>query len=614
LHKYFIAAFLTLLFAAHLFGAPVSIGSNTKKINIYEHSEVFIDKGAKHTLLIVQKSPSLFKPTSTKFGSFGYPSKDAIWVKFILHNTSQSSINKLLVFSNPFTDIINLYIFKQGQFTEIRSGILQKKEFGNTLQFTFPIILQADETATYYLQIMPRTGSLVFDLTIDDDKHFYIDETSRQMLLFLFFGAMAALIIYNLLLFSVSRDSVYVYYSLYLFAMTLQHLSLSGIISYLLPFENKSIVELEASLSVHYVNFVAISCILFTRKFLSTNQYKKIDILLISYAFLTLLISLVSTKDNYLLDLGVHSGFILIVILEAVGVYAYIKQNRQALYYIVAWSIPLSGVLALISYRSNVFDIISTFPYFFETTIVIEGILFSVILANKLNEMKQEKLKLSNELIQQQQTEQIRLSNLINERTQALNEALKTQKILLHELHHRVKNNMQFITSLYALKLHNSGDPKIDEKLKDIESKIKSMGHVHEMLYQQEDIEYIEATSYYEKLLNEISKVFDLKNIHIKIDTDHIILNTYEAIYCGLILNELIINAVKYAFEADSGEIVITIRSQDDKKVLEVMDNGKGLKDEDFNRSFGLLMVKSLAVEQLKGSFKHIGSHFIICF
>jgi two-component sensor histidine kinase len=79
-------------------------------------------------------------------------------------------------------------------------------------------------------------------------------------------------------------------------------------------------------------------------------------------------------------------------------------------------------------------------------------------------------------------------------------------------------------------------------------------------------------------------------------------------------LNELIINAVKHAFESDGGEIVITIRSQDDKKVLEVYDSGKGLKNEDFNRSFGLLMVKSLSVEQLKGSFEHLGSHFIICF
>jgi two-component sensor histidine kinase len=206
------------------------------------------------------------------------------------------------------------------------------------------------------------------------------------------------------------------------------------------------------------------------------------------------------------------------------------------------------------------------------------------------------------------------LNNLVNERTQSLNEALQTQKILLHELHHRVKNNMQFITSLYALKLYNSGDPKIDEKLKDIESKIKAMGHVHEMLYQQDDIEYIEAKLYFEKLINEISKGFDFKNISIKMDTDHIVLNAYEAIYCGLILNELIINAVKYAFESDGGEIVITIYVQDEKKVLEVADNGKGLKDEDFNRSFGLLMVKSLSVEQLKGSFEHSGSHFIIRF
>jgi two-component sensor histidine kinase len=603
-----------LFFSFHLFGASISIDSNTTKVNIYKNSEIFIDKGNKYTISTLKKSPSLFKPTLSQYGSFGYPLEDTIWVKFVLHNTSKTAIQKLLVFSNPFTDIINLYTDDQKQINEVKSGILQKKEFDNTLQFAFPLSLQSNDTTTYYLQLMPRTGSLLFNLTVEDNKHFYIEETSRQMILYLFFGAMFALIIYNALLFTISRDSVYLYYSLYLFAITLHHLSLTGIISYLLPYGNKTAVAFEASLSVHYATFVAVTCILFTRSFLSTKQYKKIDNMLIAFILLTLSISILSTPEHYFLSLAIYNGFFLTLVLEFVGIYAYTQNNKQARYFIIAWTISLSGIFSLIAYRANIFDILSTFPYYFEATLFAEAILFSIVLANKLNHLKHEKLILTKELIDQQRNEQTRLSNLVNERTGELNEALSTHKILLHELHHRVKNNMQFITSLYALKLQDSNDLKINEKLKDIESKIKSIGHVHEMLYQQNDIDCIEAKIYFKKLIDEISKAFDISNITIKISADQTILNAYESIYCGLILNELIINAIKYAFDNGDGEISIIIKDENNSKRLEVYDSGKGLNANDFNRSFGLLMVKSLAEEQLKGSFEYDGTRFIISF
>lgn len=615
MYKLLVTYLFCIFFHPNAWCEIISVDQNISYVNVFESSQVFIDKNSTYSIDKITRPGIVFQAVQKSYGSFGYPSKDTIWIKFSLRNKSENTIQKLLVFSNPIIDIANLYSIKNSHEIKYASGILQKREFNNFLQFIFPISLQPYEQIDYYLELKPKTASLVFNLSLEDSKNFYKNEVFNQMVLFLFFGAMTALLVYSLLLFIISRDNVYFFYSLYLFAIILQHLSLSGVMSYLLPYDNKDIVAFEASLSVHYVNFVAIACVLFTRSFLLTQQYKVLDKVLLLAVIFILGISAVNSDENYLLNVAVYSGFILILLLEFVGIYAYYQKNKQALYYIVGWTISLSGIFVLVAYRANIFDLLSIFPYYFEATLLIEAILFSIVLANKLNNLKQEKLSLNQELILQQQSEQIRLHNLINERTKELSEALQTHKVLLNELNHRVKNNMQFITSLYALKLHGFGDPLIEEKLKDIESKIQSMARVHEMLYQQHSIDRIEAKDYFQTLVDEISKAYDITKIDIQISVEQIYLNVYESIYCGLIINELIINAVKYAFDnVGCGRINIVMQYCDGKKIVEIFDNGRGLKNEDLERSFGLLMVRSLVEEQLKGSLMQEGSKFSIAF
>ncbi len=158
---------------------------------------------------------------------------------------------------------------------------------------------------------------------------------------------------------------------------------------------------------------------------------------------------------------------------------------------------------------------------------------------------------------------------------------------------------MLFITSLYALKLNENADKKMEEKLHDVERKIHAMSIVHQMLYNQKNLESINAKEYFEKVIENIKNSFELENISFKLNINTI-LDIEEAIYCGLIVNELVTNAIKYAFDGKEGCISISLNNYKKGILLEVSDNGKGLIKSD-KMTFGQMMVESLAIEQLEG-------------
>jgi two-component sensor histidine kinase len=166
---------------------------------------------------------------------------------------------------------------------------------------------------------------------------------------------------------------------------------------------------------------------------------------------------------------------------------------------------------------------------------------------------------------------------------------------------------MQFITSLYALKLNDNNDEFIQEKLYDVERKIHAMSIVHQMLYNQKDIVNIDAKEYFEKVLQNIKESFELENITFELDINTF-LDIEEAIYCGLIVNELVTNAIKHAFDSSGGIIKISLNSVNNGTLLEVSDNGVG-KSANTKANFGEMMVESLATEQLEGKLQVVVDH-----
>ncbi|MCK9151500.1 PAS domain S-box protein [Methanobacterium alcaliphilum] len=188
--------------------------------------------------------------------------------------------------------------------------------------------------------------------------------------------------------------------------------------------------------------------------------------------------------------------------------------------------------------------------------------------------------------------------------------SLKEKEILLKELHHRVKNNMQIISSLIGLQSEQVDDRKTRAMFEDSKNRIKSMAIIHENLYTS-DIEEVNFSQYVESLVQTLEKSYNSKkrNIGVDIDVDNVVNDMDQSITCGLILNELISNCFKYAFPYQDEnhkkpKIMIKAYNNGKNTIINVKDNGIGVPaDLDFKKtdSLGLQIVCTL-VAQLGGT------------
>ncbi|NJD51947.1 MAG: PAS domain S-box protein [Candidatus Methanoperedens sp.] len=201
--------------------------------------------------------------------------------------------------------------------------------------------------------------------------------------------------------------------------------------------------------------------------------------------------------------------------------------------------------------------------------------------------------------------------------------SLKEKEVLLREIHHRVKNNMQIISSLLSHQMDNITDKNITEIFIDSQNRIISMSLVHEKLYHSRDLRNIDFGEYINDLGASLFQSYNIhpENIKLNINVNNIYLDIDHAIPTGLIINELITNSLKYAFPKDiKGEITIIFRSKGEILQLVVGDNGIGFpKDLDFRktRSLGLHLVTILTENQLHGKIdmnSNKGTEFIIEF
>ena len=202
--------------------------------------------------------------------------------------------------------------------------------------------------------------------------------------------------------------------------------------------------------------------------------------------------------------------------------------------------------------------------------------------------------------------------------------SLKEKEILLQEIHHRVKNNMQVISSLLKLQSDSYNDERIKKPLLESQNRVKAMAAVHENLYKSKNLSSISILPFLKELTTSILASYQLssENITLEIDSDEIFINIEQASPLGLIVNELVSNSLKHAFtDGHKGEIHINLkRVNEDHIHLCFSDDGIGLPVSlDWRNldSLGLKLVLNLAENQLDGSIKmevNNGTQFDIIF
>jgi PAS domain S-box-containing protein len=210
----------------------------------------------------------------------------------------------------------------------------------------------------------------------------------------------------------------------------------------------------------------------------------------------------------------------------------------------------------------------------------------------------------------------------IKETEHKLLQTIDDKNILLKEVHHRVKNNMSIITSFLELQSIHTEDEKLKTVLKESQNRIFTMALIHEDIYQSESFTDLNLKDYIMNLCSNIRSAFcsDDKKVEIKYNLININLEIDNIIPLGLLINEIITNAFKYAFQNEvSGIVGVNLRKENDIVFLEIYDNGPGLSNEskfENSKTLGFQIIKSL-VTQINGKLDYHnnnGAHFLISF
>ncbi|RBQ32234.1 histidine kinase [Arcobacter sp. FW59] len=593
--------FVFMIFLSYLFSNSIDVNQSSNK-KILSSSEIFIDYTKELTINEILNNQVNFSEIKTSIKRFGYSPDFKVWIKFTLQNTKDENISKILEFDDSLvTDII---LYENNTFID-KEGLLNTNIERKTINPIFYINLNKYETKTYYIEASSKKTSLTLELGLYSFDDFYTEEIIHQIILSLFFGAMIVLALYNLSIYFMIKDISYFYYVGYIVTLVFHHLLYVGFAN--LYIFNSSFMEHIVNYAAIFIALPVLFLSLFSKSFLQTSQYYKINLTLNILIGLLVLSVIFFIFTNYFEKYRNVIPISVMIYLFFITLYSVVKKNSQAKLILFGWAAILFGGLIMYLSSAGIINVDLSSYYVVEISFVLEALVFSVALANRIKKLQDEKDKIQIKLIAEQKDIQIKLNNLVSTKTNNLQIALEEKEILLKELNHRVKNNMQTIISLIRLQNDEINDSKINRLLTTIQNRISAMSHLHELLYQKDTITFIDANEYFERIIFEIQQSFE-NNIEVEYNIN-CTLSSESAIYCGLVVNELLTNSFKHAFNKDeSGIISISFFKKDEEYYLIYGDNGKGYDPTIKKSSLGLILIETLTKKQLKAQLNIISN------
>jgi len=198
----------------------------------------------------------------------------------------------------------------------------------------------------------------------------------------------------------------------------------------------------------------------------------------------------------------------------------------------------------------------------------------------------------------------LRLYKKVYSQKEVIESALSDKDILLREIHHRVKNNLQLVSSLLTLQGRSITDNTAQIAIQEGKNRVRSMALIHQDLYNRDNLKGISVKEYLEKLTLELFSTYKItsEKVDLRMDIDDIELDIDTMVPLGLIINELLTNSLKYAFEGkENGMLSVNLKTKGDKVTLEITDNGKGYDPNEVGESsFGTTLINALT-EQIEG-------------
>ena len=564
----------------------LSADENIKfKVSFYETND-------KNTKLESIKSKN-FKSLKKNFLNKGF-SKNTFWLKIEAENLTKKSLDYILELQNPSLD--HVVFFDKNKTIQTGDHHKFNSRDIDVINFAFDIKIIPDKKNVYFVKINTK-NAITIPIRIHKKDDFFHIEVNINRGLYLFLGFMIALIIYNSFLYLILREKPYLYYVLFQFFYIGLLISLSGLGYSFLWKDNIFLNELTHKV---FDDLSLFFFLLFVLSFLETKKHFP-SLYYVAKIFLALIL-VVSIPIGIIHDILVKP-----VMLGAMGLIFYIilvsvkKNILYSKYILLGVVFLLIGSLSTLLKNFGWIEVNPFTTWAIYLFAMFEGMFFSLAIAKRIEVLKEHDRML-------QLNQKKKLQKEVAKQTANL-------QILLKELNHRVKNNLQIISSFITMALQNSSEKKV---LQSLEHRVHAIALLHTTLYKSNDFSNINIKTYLKNIVDDIYDIYSPK-VKIKLDIKDIFFEFEKAMTIGLIVNEIVTNMIFHAFK-NTKEPTIKIKLFYDKNsyILILTDNGDGF---DITKKFdglGLKLIKRLSEKQLGGKLEiessKEGSRFKIVF
>ena len=340
------------------------------------------------------------------------------------------------------------------------------------------------------------------------------------------------------------------------------------------------------------VSLCIIFLALFSIEYFEANKYFKASVfvikililLLFLFAFMMVAVSY-SPWNNFMN----HIITLILITLIISSIKIYRKGQYFLKYYIFAISIYFSSVIIFILFVTGILEYNYFYRYAYLYFLSLEIIVFALILSNRYNIIKNEQIKIQNELISLQVNQNRLLENEVKKKTLKLTKLVKERELLVKEVFHRVKNNFHVITAFLWFESKKEGNKN---RFIELINRIKSMSLIHEYLCSSKDLINIDLKEYIDELVKTIIQTYSISTLQINTNIEKINIEFENMMSLGIIANEIISNSIKHHPKENNIVLEINCYKKNDSVILIIIDNGLGFDGNIQKAGLGLELIK----------------------
>ncbi len=372
---------------------------------------------------------------------------------------------------------------------------------------------------------------------------------------------------------------------------------------------------LSCSISLSYILLIEFAKFFIDLKSISLYLHRGVLLL----QLLLLATAALSVYDMTLgISLLVYTGFIVLTsLITSILILLFFPIKRIIKTYLVILLPLLTSLLFYLFASSGMIEPDATYQYLYVFGSLVELNGFALLSLFYILKMKKEKEREKHELHLLRERYTRELEEQISRKTRELEANVHYQVALMQEIHHRVKNNLQMIISIISLELLKSQSQEAADILKNTIVRIQSIASIHELLYAAPDITAISLAQYSRHLIASVQSIFNDKNVTLRLSCSDRTIGIRDAINLGLIIVELLSNAIKHNRRVAHLRITVRIRFDGEKLSLIIKDNGGGfdIDGTDLSKSVGINLIHSIArsfSESTHGFYRKNGMLFVL--